>query len=249
MRSDHGCGSAGGPAFGIAPGDPCHGEAEQHGRDDAGNDAGDEQLADAGLGHDAVDHHDDRRRDQDAERAAGRDRAGGERVAVAVLAHRRIGHLGEGRGGRDRGAADRAEAGAGDDGGHGKPAAPVAEEAVGGVIELVGHPRAHHEVAHQDEQRDDRQRVGQPGLVGHLRDHRRGDVEVELVGDAGEADDAHGEGHRHAQEREDEESRKSDQRFGHGPTASPGDAAPRLAGTPAPAAPARSAPSGCSWRR
>ena len=68
------------------------------------------------------------------------------------------------------------------------------------MVELVGDPCAHHEIAHQDEERDDRQRVGEAGLVGDLRDHRRGDVQVELVGDAGEADDAHGEGHGNARE-------------------------------------------------
>ena len=36
------------------------------------------------LGHDAVDHHDDRRRDEDAQRSAGRDRAGGEGIVDSL---------------------------------------------------------------------------------------------------------------------------------------------------------------------
>ena len=103
-----------------------------------------------------------------------------------------------------------------------KTAAEVAEEAVGGVVQLIGKLGAHHEVAHQDEQRDDRERVRHPGFVGDLGDHRGRDVEIELVGYARETDDAHGKGHRHAQECEDEERRESDEGFDHGPTPSPG---------------------------
>jgi len=54
----------------IAPGHPRDGEAEEPRRHDARQNAGREELADIGLGHDAVDHHDHRRRDQDAERSA-----------------------------------------------------------------------------------------------------------------------------------------------------------------------------------
>ena len=56
-----------------------------------GDDAGDEQLADVLLGDEAVDREHRRGRDHDAERAAGRDHAGGERLRVAVAAHLRIG--------------------------------------------------------------------------------------------------------------------------------------------------------------
>jgi len=66
----------------------------------------------------------------------------------------------------------------------GEAAAFVAEEGVGGVVELLGHARAHHEIAHEDEERDHRQRVGEPGLVGGLRDHRRGRAEIHLQGEA-----------------------------------------------------------------
>ena len=132
------------------------------------NDAGGEQLADIGLGEDAVDHHDDRRRDQDSERAAGGDRAHGKCVLVPILAHRGVRHLGEGRGGGNRRTADRAKARAGDDRGHRKPAPLVAKEAIGRVIEFLRHPRVGDEVAHQDEQRHHRKRVGEAGFVGHL---------------------------------------------------------------------------------
>ena len=48
---------------------------------DARHDAGDEQLADVLLGDQAVDREHGRGRDHDAERAAGRDHAGGEATA------------------------------------------------------------------------------------------------------------------------------------------------------------------------
>ena len=51
-----------------------------------GNDAGHEELADRGLGRGAVDDHDDRGRDQDAERAGVADHAGGEVLRVAGAA-------------------------------------------------------------------------------------------------------------------------------------------------------------------
>ena len=89
----------------------------------AGNDAGDEQLADVLLGDDAVDREHRRRRQHGAERAAGGDHAGGERLRIVVAAHLRIGDGREGRGGRDRRAGDRGKAGAGGDGGDAEPAA------------------------------------------------------------------------------------------------------------------------------
>ena len=96
----------------------------------------------------------------------------------------------------------------------------MSKETIGRVIKLVGELGADHEVAHQDEQRNDRERIGEPGLVGDLADHRGRDVEVQLVGDTREPDDAHGEGHRYAQEGKDQEGGETDQRFGHVPAPS-----------------------------
>jgi hypothetical protein len=87
--------------FRIAPDDPLHGDAEQDGRQDAGDDAGCEQLADIGLGDDAVQHHDGRRRDQDAERAAGAHGRCREPILVADPLHRGVGDLGHGGRGGD----------------------------------------------------------------------------------------------------------------------------------------------------
>ena len=83
------------------------------------------------------------------------------------------------------------------------------------MVELLRHLRMRDEIAHQYEQRDDRQGVGQTGLVGHLRDHRRRDIEVDHVGNTGETNDTHGERHRHAQKGKRQEGRKPDQCFEH----------------------------------
>ena len=189
-------------------------DVEQH-ADDAGDDPGDEQRADAGLGEDAVDDEDDARRDQDPEGAAGRDRSGGEAVGVAEAPHRRHRHLGHRRRGRQARAADGAEAAAGDDGGHRQAAAAVAEEGVRGGIELVREPRAADEGAHQDEQRHHRELVGLGRVAGDLRDQRQGRAQADLEREAGDADDRHREGDRQPQEDQQQQDRQRGQRFDH----------------------------------
>ena len=173
-------GEAAGPVGALGPGPvprapPDHpldgGEVKEDPRQ-PGNEAGGEQLADAGLGHQPVDHQDHARRDQDAERAPGGDRGRGEAVGIAVAAHRRHGDLGHRRRGREAGSADRREPAAGDDGRHRQAAAPVAEKGVARAVELARKPRAGDQVAHQDEQRHHGQAVGERRL-GDQRPHHR----------------------------------------------------------------------------
>src|SRR5258708_116024 len=54
----------------LAPGHPHDGEAQEHRRHDARQEAGRQELAAIGLGHDAGDYHDPRGRHQDARPAA-----------------------------------------------------------------------------------------------------------------------------------------------------------------------------------
>ena len=140
-----------------------------------------------------------------------------ERVRVAELLHGRIGDLGHGGGGGDRGAADRAEAGAGDDRRHREPAAQMADEGVGGAEQLLRHAGARDEVAHQDEQRHHRQRVVAPGLVDLGLHHRHGgrEVPVAQIGDAEEADHAHGDARSGCAAAQAPSSAEADQGFGH----------------------------------
>jgi hypothetical protein len=207
--------SASGPLAGFAPADVLHRQAEQHHRDEARQDAGGEQLADAGVGHDPVDDHDGRRRDQDAERPARGDRADRELVGIVVLAHRRIGDLGHRRRGRDRRAADRAEACAREHGRHRQAAAQVADDGVAGAVELLRHAGAGDEVAHQDEERHHRQRVLEARLVDDRRRRRHRRAEAAHPPQAEEADQAHRDRDRHAQERDHKHDGEADQCFGH----------------------------------
>ena len=149
----------------VAPGHVLDGAAEQQGAQDARQDPGGEELGDVGLGEDAVDHHDRRRRDHDAERAAAGHDSRRQAVGVAEALHRRVRDLGERGRRRDGGAADPAEPGRGPHGGHGQAPAQVADERVGRPEQLLGHARARHEVAHQDEERHHRQGVVAARLV------------------------------------------------------------------------------------
>ena len=99
-------------------------------------------------------------------------------------------------------AAHRAEDRRAADGGHREAAAQVSDERVGGAEQLLRQARARDEVAHQDEQRHHAQRVGEAGVVDHLRRRRRGRPPATHQPQAGKADEAHREGQRHAQQRQ-----------------------------------------------
>ena len=195
---------------GIAPDDEGDDEAiEQRGKE-AGNQRRLEQLGDVLLGRDGVDDEDDGGRDEDAERAADGDRAGGEPVAVAVapqLGQRRAPERG---GGRDRRAADGAEPGAGADHRHGQAAAQMADEAARRLEQIGGEARALGEGAHQDEERDHRQRVVGEEEVGrrlHVVEEGRRVGEVDIAGAAGEE---HRQAHRHAQPDQGQHGREAE---------------------------------------
>ncbi len=201
----------------MPPGRVHDGQAQEDGAEDAGQDPRHEELADVGLGEDAVDHHDGRRRDHDAERARAGDGARGELVGIAEALHGRIGHLGHGGRGGDRGAADAAEAGRRPHGGHGEAAAQVADEGVGGAEQLLRHARARDEAAHEDEERHHRERVVAPRLVDLRLDHGgcHQPVPVAHVRVPDDADDAHGIGDGHAQEGDDHHRGEADQALDH----------------------------------
>ena len=153
---------------------PAHGGRVADHADEAGHDAGGEERADVGFGRDAVDHHDDRGRDQDAQRAARRDRRRGEAVGVAELPHRRDRHPAHRDRRCDRRAADRREAAAGDDGRHAEAAAVVADEGLRGAEELLRDAGARDQVAHEDEERNYREVVAQRRADRREADHREG---------------------------------------------------------------------------
>ena len=83
------------------------------GREQPGNNAGQEQLADRQFGEHAPDDHQHRRRDQHSETGAAGDAAEREIAPIAVAPHFRIGDARERGGGRDAHAGDEAEQGIG----------------------------------------------------------------------------------------------------------------------------------------
>ena len=99
------------------PGDDGNGDHKADNGQDAGQETGDKEITDAGFGQNAVEHQDDAGRDQDADNAAGGDRAGGQAFGVVVTLHLGQGDFGHGRRGCQGGAADRSKSPAGADGG------------------------------------------------------------------------------------------------------------------------------------
>ena len=121
------------------------------------------------------DHH--RGRDQDAERAAGGDDAGGELDVVAGAQHRVEGDDAHQHHDRADQAAGDAPEGADDQGRHRERRRHAAEGELDRVEHLVDQRAALHDVAHQHEQRDRDQHVVGHGAVGAL-DHQVEDLVV-----------------------------------------------------------------------
>ena len=182
------------------PADQRDGQHVHGHREDAGNDAGDEQLADVLLGDDAVDREHGRRRQHGAQRAAGRDHAGGKGLRIAEAAHFRIGDRRERRGGRDRRAADRGKAAAGRDRGNAEPAAQMADKAVGGAKQFAAHPGIADQRAHQQEHRNHAERIVGHGAHRGLADQLQRRREAREIAEATDADEAHRHAYGHAQQ-------------------------------------------------
>ena len=161
--------------------------------DDSRNQRGQEQLADRLLRDDAVDHQDQRRRDQDAQRSAGGQRTRCQRPGITRAPHLGQRHRGHRRSGRDRGPADGAERGAPADCRDGQPAAAMPHPGAGRVEQGSAEPGASRQLAHQQEQRQHRKRVARHPA------ERRGVQQIEErrpSRDGGEAEAADQE-HRH----------------------------------------------------
>ena len=186
-----------------------------HQTENAGDHGGDEEVADVGLGEDAVDHQDDRGRDQDAERAAGGDGGRGELIRVAVALHARVGDLGHRSRGREAGAAHRTETGAGHHGRQRQAAAHRPEESVRGAKQVVRDARAREDVAHQDEHRHHGELVGEHRLRDRHRHQRAGNIPAHDHTDAGERHRQQREGERHTQEGQDEHGQQGEESDRH----------------------------------
>ena len=181
------------------------GDQEHRREQEPGQHAGEEQLADRLLGENGVDHHAGARRDQDAERAAGGDHAGGEAVAVAVAAHLRQRDLADGRRARDRGAGQRREPGAGRDRRAGEAATPMADPGIGGGVEIARHSGQGRELSHQDEQRNDAERIRRCEVKRLGAEQRGGGRPAGERGKSDAADEQHRDADRHAQAEQHEQ--------------------------------------------
>ena len=118
-------------------------EGQQHPRQHAGK----EQPPDRILGQNGVDHEAGGRRDQDAEGAAGGNRARRQLLVVAIAFHFRQCHLAHGQGRGDGRAAERGESRASEHGGVGKPAAEMADQRVRCRVEIAAQPAQSRDVA------------------------------------------------------------------------------------------------------
>ena len=173
------------------------------GGEQAGDDAGEEQLADRQFGQHAPDDHQHRRRDQHAEAGAAGDAAEREIAPIAVAAHFRIGDARERSGGGDADAGDEAEQRIGDDGCGGEPARQPFAGAVGERVEVARGAAFGEEVAHQHEQRDDGEHVVAQRLIGgvgdegaHHLDVAGHQIDAERGGDAERDGDVHAGKHQ-----------------------------------------------------
>ena len=199
----------------VVPSHQYHGQHHQDCRQNAWQNASGKQLANVGFGDDPVDDQNGGGRDHDAQRAAGRDHAGRHGVAVAHFLHGRVGYLAHGRGCRDGRTANGAKTRACSDGGVRQAAFAVANEGVGRMKELVGQASAGDKVAHQNEQRNDRQGVGKAGFVHHLGSTGHGGHPAAGQANAHNAHQAHGKSQGHAKQGQYKDGQKSKQGFGH----------------------------------
>ncbi|MDT4839238.1 hypothetical protein FQZ97_730230 [compost metagenome] len=189
-----------------APPDGDHQHQAQH---DARYHAGHEQAPDGDLGDRGVDHHHDRRRDQDAQRARVADHTGGELLGVAVLDHARDHDRTDRHHGGRAGARHGCEQHAGQDGGDCQTAAKVADGGNGELHHAPRHATGGHQVARKHEERNRQQGVVLAGLE-ELDRHRRQRILREEE-DGQQAGQAQADGHRHAQCHEDKEADKQDE--------------------------------------
>ena len=216
----------------LAPGEAAHrrgialphGHADDDGdvddrREDARQEAGEQQLGDRLFHEDGVDHQDRGGRDQRGQRATGRNDRRRQALGIADLQHLGDGDAGEDRGRCDRGAGDGGKAGRGEDRADRHAAGQPAEPALGRLEQLAGEAGIEGEKADQDEGRQHRERIGHRlGMrdgAGHLESGDDTALEAHAHREDGDeaerADKGGGKGNAHAQHDEDQQQAGHDQ--------------------------------------
>ena len=182
------------------------------GGEQAGENAGDQQLGHRDLGENSVDDESDARRDKRVEGAAAGADTGGEPLVVFVLEH--FGH-GEARHHRRRGHA-RARGGAETSAGpvrrDREPARQRTEPSMRRAEQRGTDARIASDGAHQQEHRDRGQVPAGGEHEGRVAERAERDVEITQVPEAEERDRTHRDADRHAQRDEHQHSAKAAQR-------------------------------------
>ena len=135
---------------------------------------GNEQLADVGLRHDAVDHEGHTGWNHDAQGACRCDASGGQCIAVAIAFHLGVGHASHGGRCGQTAAADGCECRASQHGGDGQTASQMAHKTVSGAVQLTRNVSLVNQIAHENEQGHHRERIVVDGAEGSFTDQEQG---------------------------------------------------------------------------
>ena len=192
----------------LAVGDDAREDHEPDGEQQAGEYPGHEQTSygNGGAGHQRIDDHGVRRRNDRAE-VRGRNDDGTGVPVIVVLSHRRDERGAEGGRGCDGCPGDGGENHARDDRDMSEAAVQTPDQGVGEVNETLEDAGADHELARQHEKRDGHQRKAVYGIHHPLRQNRQPEVGVHQAADRGEPER---EGERHADQREQKEDADDD---------------------------------------
>ena len=170
---------------------------EQGTHHQGGAQAGQEQVADGGVGGDAVDHQRDAGGHDDAQAAGHGGQAGGVGTVILGLYHVGDQDTAHGGGGGRAGAGDGAEEHTGHHGGGAQAAGGVADELIGHVDQPLGQPARLHQGAGQHEAGDGHQGEGLKARVHLLGDEGQA-RHVEAADDGGDHAEAQGDAHGNA---------------------------------------------------
>ena len=137
-----------------APVEPHRIGRKREGEEKARTETGSKQVRHRRLGDKSIDDHRDRRRDDDAERAARHDGAERELVVVSGLTHGRVHHGTDRQHGDDRRAGDGGEHRTGQNRGDGEPSRQWFRQRGENADQSLRNRAARHDAAAQDEERD-----------------------------------------------------------------------------------------------
>jgi hypothetical protein len=130
-------------------------------------------------------------------------------LRIAEAAHLRVGHGRKGRRRSHRRTADRREAAASRNRRDPQAAAQMADEAVGGTEQIAAHAGIADEGPHQQEHRNDAERIVRHRTHRGLADQFQRRRAADQIAKAGYADETHGHADRHAQQHQHEQRDKT----------------------------------------